>query len=127
MNMPKGFYAAQAEYENRLPDDTEAEEARVAAWQQYCLERSDGSTLAMILNQEFASGEMVRFPAEFADINRTVKLLAEELNATRRTNGAYCHIHRLIALTNSMAESYAKVEGTLAAEQTTEWPKEYWT
>lgn len=129
MNMPKGFYAAQAEYENRLPDDTEAEEARVAAWQQYCLERSDGSTLAMILNQEFASGEMVRFPAEFADINRTVKLLAEHLTVSRASARVDWtqYMARLFSLTESIAESYAQVEGALAAEQTTEWPKEYWT
>lgn len=128
--MPKGFYAAQRLHDNAMPDDGEAEEARIAAWQQHCLERSDGSTLAMILNQEFPSGEMMRFPQEFADINRTVKLLAEHLCLQGAQNGDFPgfsnywrpFIDRLFALTESIADSYSKVEGALAAEQTPEWP-----
>lgn len=121
--MPKGFYAAQWLFENQLPDDGEAEEARVAAWQQHCLERSDGSTLAMVLNQEFPSGEMVRHPKEFDDINQTIRLLAEDLVALETARDRDHHVNRLIALTHSIAESYAMVEGAAcAALKPDEWP-----
>lgn len=122
MNMPKGFYAAQWLFENQLPDDGEAEEARVAAWQQHCLERSDGSTLAMILNQEYTTGEVTRYPDVFDDINRTVKLLAEELVALDKASDQDRHVKRLISFTHSIAESYAMVEGADLAAARTEWP-----
>ena len=111
------FYEAQAAYENQMPDDTSTEEARVAAWQQHYLERADGETLAEVLNQDFAWGDVVKYPCEFEAIHRMVAELAVAVWALPKNP------HEVSALANTIVLVYASVLGDMAAAKTTEWPE----
>ena len=113
--MSTKFYAAQAAYENQMPEDTSTEEARVAAWQQHYLARADGATLAEVLNQDFAWGDVVKYPCEFKTINNMVAELA--VWALPKNP------HEVSALANAIVTVYASVLGDMAAAKTTEWPE----